>query len=307
MESQHEIATSPEFRQMIEELVCASDRFKPKYQHLDTPNTIERFNQVANSDMRAVLVLASRPFSNINYLRKAEEDISHLEKVKTTVEYCGLCGLFGTENRTIKCYDQEKLSKIRNTFNGPALIPNLLPPPDYLMGKLGHPSLQGNKAECWKNVCGKLEAISDPLPAFFFEKADQTKAQEKALSKKEFRREEERQSQVADYISNFVLVQLKTFEGAGQYPGGPEALTKRCFSVYTVKFNREKIEEGIINYGVRWVDDYTHKHGSWSKKSSRVTVPLPRYRVVQLPNQPSIAAFDDASYCEQLKELVDDK
>ena len=65
-----------EIREQIMSYVCKSDRFKPDYEHLDTLNLIAQFDRAAaDPTKQSVLVLASRPFSNVNNLNKAQSNV----------------------------------------------------------------------------------------------------------------------------------------------------------------------------------------------------------------------------------------
>jgi len=172
--------------------------------------------------------------------------------------------------------NESKLQEVRNTFNGPALISNLLPPPSHLMGKLGHPSLQSGKKEAWKEVIGKIEAIDSDLPNLFYESIT-------GLDKKSLRREQDRIAAMYSRMKEFAIKTLTSFEEPKKYPGGTMELYKRCFTLYHVKFVRNQGADGLTmltGYKVKWIADYTHKENGWSKKSDKVTIKLDPYSVL---------------------------
>lgn len=256
-----------EIREQITSYVCKSDRFKPDYEHLDTLNLITQFDRAAaDPTKKGVLVLVSRPFSNVNNLNKAQHNVP-IEKVIKRAWWMG--GDWYVRN-------ESKLQEVRNTFNGPALISNLLPPPSHLMGKLGHPSLQTGKKEVWKDVIGKIEAIDSDLPSLFYETIT-------GLDKKSLRREQDRIATMYGRMKEFAIKTLASFEEPRKYPGGMMELFNRCFTLYHVKFVRKQdsdVLDGLEGYKVKWIADYTHKEKGWSKKSDKVTVKLNPYSVL---------------------------
>ena len=256
-----------ELRAYIESYVCKTDRFKPDYEHLDTLNLITQFDlAAADLTKQSILVLASRPFSNVNNLNKAQSNVP-IEKIIKRGWWMG-------GNSYVR--NESKLQEVRNTFNGPALISNLLPPPSHLMGKLGHPSLQSGKKETWKDVIGKIEAIDSNLPNLFYETIT-------GLDKKSLRREQDRIAAMYSRMKEFAIKTLTSFEEPKKYPGGTMELYKRCFTLYHVKFVRNQGADGVARltgYKVKWIADYTHKEGGWSKKSDKVTIKLDPYSVL---------------------------
>jgi hypothetical protein len=73
--------TKYEVRDTITKAVCAKDQIRHQ-PHLETPHLIEQFNQSAASGNNSILVMASRPFSNLNNLRSAYAEIPY-DVVKT--------------------------------------------------------------------------------------------------------------------------------------------------------------------------------------------------------------------------------
>merc|ERR1711916_308539 len=89
---------------------------------------------------------------------------------------------------------------------------------------------------------------------------------------------------------------------------------ERCFSVYFVKFvrSREKDSNGSVRgHEVQWLADYTHKSdratdGGWSKKSDKVTVPLPPYRIYVHDDGTVFAGWDGKSLKAQVVDYEKD-
>jgi len=278
-----------EIRKEIESYVCESDQFKTEYKHLDTIHLLSQFNDIAaRPDVRSVLILTSRPFTNINNLNKAHQAVP-IEKVIKGKWYMPM-----GEKQVI--YNEEKLNEVKNTFNGPALISNILPPPDHLMGKFGHPSLQSGKHESWKDVIGKIEAMDHNLPSIFFNPIT-------GLDKKSQRLEQERIKLLSKYMKKFTIDTLTSYEEPKKYPGGTMELYKRCFTLYFVKFVRDVYDSNKLKgYKVKWIADYTHKEKGWSKKSDKVTVKLDPYIVLIHESGMTFAGWKETSIKDQLNQ-----
>lgn len=276
-----------EIRRKIGLAVCESDRLGSNYAHLDNPTLIAKFNEIAHGESRGVLVIASRPISNLNALAKAHDSIP-IEKIVRTWDWWNykMC------DTAVK--DQKALLEVKNTFNGPALLSNLLPPTDHLVGRFGHPSLQSGKSEAWKSVIGKLDGICSNLPECFFWK-------EYGCGTKANKREKERIDEVQKFIDNYIYSTVKSYENAKQYPGGIMELFQRCFSVYFVRFVRNN-DNVLKGYKVRWLSDHTHstKTGLWKKKSEKVTIPIAPYQVYLHDDGMNFAGWN----IEQIKAQV---
>lgn len=285
-----------EVRKFIEEYVCNSDGFKPIYDHLDTMNILRKFDDMKNNpEIRGALFLVSRPFSNLNNLNKAYEEIPVIKSEKKYDWYRG------HYYNIVK--DTKKLDEVKNTFNGPALISNMLPPPDHLLGRFSHPSLQSEsgrqEARIWKDVMGKIEAIECNIPNFFFENFE-------GLDKKSLKRENDRISQIYEFMKKFALNKLGEFDAPKGYPGGAVELHKRCFTLYYVKFIRDGSDK-LIGYKVKWITDYTHKEKGWSKKSDKVIIKLDPYSVFIHESGMTFAGFNEKSIKKQVDEYISNK
>lgn len=262
----HPILPDPEhLRSAIAAYLSAGDHFKPEHSALDTANLLQRFDP-----SQAALLVASRPFSNLNNLFAEREKAQSIVTVIGELEYCSCgnpeaCWWNVTKTRVI---DGEKMTEIKQTYNSPALLPHLLPPVSHLLGKLGHPALKSGKIEAWKQVAGKLEAISDPLPASFFPEPN-PKAN---LSRKEQREAEAIEVANQAIVDQFVTSTLDRLTLNKGYPGGLAALNERCFSLYS--YQPVGDDQRIV-----WLGDYTHKAKGWGKKKKSVTVPLPPYMI----------------------------
>ena len=253
-----------ELRKAIGSYLQTADHFKPEHAELDTATLLQRFNPVV-----PVLLLASRPFSNLNHLFAAREETKSIVVEVSELEFCS-CGnpegcWWNVTSKVV--YDSLKLADVKKTYNGPALLPHLLPPVSHLLGKLGHPALHSGKIEAWKQVAGKFEAISEPLPAWFFPEPN-PKAN---LSRKEQRLADEQAATNQALIDRFVQNTLDGLTATKAYPGGLAALNERCFSLYVYQ------PRGNHSQRVQWLADYTHKAKGWGKKKVSVTVPLPAY------------------------------
>lgn len=265
-----ETTENQKFYDKLTEVLTASDQFKPEYRHLDSVN----FTQFPLGES---IIVASRPFSNINVLNSAIQDSRYevtLEKQQPKLLKCGYRGcncLFYDPMipRSDKCVmllpDPQKMKEVRNTFNGPALISSLLPPIDHLMGRIGHPALQSGKLEAWKLVCGKVEAC-EPIPTPLPELRANPKRKEQAQYDDAVK---DRQNTLRKYVTQT----LEDFENAKSYPGGTKELYKRCFSVYIIE--RTENSTRIV-----WQYDVTHKNQKWSEKTASVTTPLPPYLII---------------------------
>lgn len=273
-----------EVRGEIASYVCQSNHLRPDYVHLDTATLIERFNELCDSGERGMLIIASRPFSNLNCLYAAHSSVPITRVIRGWGWY---------RDRYIR--DQGKLQEIKTTFNGPALISNLLPPSDHLAGKFGHPSLVSGNPDAWKEVIGKIDHIQTDLPNSFFLKED-------GYGKKSARRERKRISENEKYVKQYVSTVLESFDARGGYPGGSKNLYQRCYSVYFVRVVRT--DEGEVRgYEVEWLADYTHKSDrGWTRKSEKVTVPLPKYRIYIHDDGLTFAGWDGASLRAQVEE-----
>lgn len=259
---------SQSFYERLTSVLTETDQFKPEYRHLDSEN----FLQLPPGEF---IVICSRPFSNINTLNLEIKET----RIETVVEKpvdlkCGFPGcrcVFRDTSapRTLKCVlllpDPEKLRKVRQTFNGPALISSLLPPVDHLMGRIGHPALLSGKPEAWKLVCGKVESVQ-----LLTTQLTELRANPKRKEQAEY---DEIVKQRESEIRESVLQTLVDFEKPRSYPGGTKELFKRCFSVYIVK----RDDNTTL---VEWKYDMTHKNNNWSEKSNTVTTPLLPYTVI---------------------------
>lgn len=269
-----------EYRRQIETFVCSSEGFRGDYEKNDTLKLQDEFNSKVASGAKSVFVLASRHFSNLNHIARAHQ-AAIIEK-KITRDYEG-----NTDVTIIK--DQNKVYKLKNTFNGPALIPNLLPPGSYINSRKDHPSLQsGDIHKSWKNVAGKLEAISDELPPDFqVSQCDLIKARDQRLNitKKD------------TFIDAFIQSTLSAFSGPKCYPGGTKELYQRTFSLYRVDVIRSSTDNKVRGYKVIWLNDYTNKSKSsagtniWSPKSSKSTVGIADYNVYVHDDGTTFAAW----------------
>ena len=280
-----------EVRAQIGKYVSESEHFKPEYAHFNTEKLLEKFNQICKTDAKGVLIIASRPFANINNLNTAHSNVP-VTKV--------LRGNWWNGYNQILERDAQKQQDVKKLFNGPALISNLLPPSDHLAGKFGHPTLASGKSSAWKEVIGKIEDIRSNLPSAFFYK-------ETGIGKKADRRESDRLAEVNNYTESYVDEILGSFVARNGYPGGHQVLNQRCFSVYFVTFKRSEKSGTVQGMGVQWLADYTHKGESgWKKKSDKVTVPLPRYLVYIHDDGTSFAGWDRKSLKAQVDEYEKD-
>lgn len=250
-------ATNEQLYANLTTILTASDNLGPKYSQLDSTE----FAHLPNTDL---FVIASRPFSNINVLNKEVENATSEKEITFDVPMCWFCSCFDCSQsqpitKFVHQQDPVKMKKIRQTFNGPALISCLLPPVDHLIGKFDHPTLKTGKPEAWKQVCGKVEAW------LMVALAPELRANP---SSKERREHEARVNLQEKEARKFLLDTLAKFEQPKSYPGGKAELYQRCFSLYIVTADRT----------VTWICDYTHKE-QWSEKSAKVTVPLPPYKV----------------------------
>ncbi len=253
-----------EVRRTIAGYLRVSERFRSMHQHLDTVSLLTNFDKIAASECKAVLMLASRPFTNLNNLNTAYRGIPI-----------------------------DKIHKVKETFNGPAFLSNLLPPADALVGRFDHPDLQSGKESAWKDVAGKLECVQSDLPVCFF-------WEEEGYGKKASLRERKRVAEMESYIEKYVMGTLSSFEEPHCYPGGAQALHKRCFSLYCAEFVRDKHKK-LRGYKVRWIADYTHKsETTWSEKSKKVTVFCPIYRVYIYDNGVQFAGW----FLDSIKDQV---
>jgi hypothetical protein len=277
-----------EVRAEIEKYVCETEHHKPKYSHLDTKSLIELFNVVTSVDScEGLLMIASRPFTNLNNLSAAYNSVPILKVIRSWSWYT---------DRYIKVRDSAKLQEVRNTFNGPALLSNLLPPADHLVGKFGHTALVSGNPTAWKEVIGKIEDVCPIIIPAFFQKED-------GYGKKAERREKYRLREIDNFVCEYMRQTMETFEQKGGYPGGTQSLYKRCFSIYFVKIVRNPDTQNVRGYEVKWLDDFTHKDGNgWTKKSAKVTVPLPPYRVYIHDDEVTFAGWDGKSLKAQVQD-----
>lgn len=283
--SEHEV------RAEIAEHARETERFRKEYAHFNTEYLLDKFNQICYAGSKGALIIASRPFANINNLHAAHANVP----VTTIVDG-------NWYNRRVRFEkDAVKQKEVVNTFNGPALIPNLLPPTDHLVGKFGHPSLVSGKPSAWKDVVGKIEDIcsDDVFPDAFFCKED-------GYGKKAEKREKERAREVENFIETYANSTLSSFGGHKGYPGGLQDLSQRCFSIYYVKIVRPADGGVIRGFEVEWISDYTLKGGKeWMKKSEKVTVALPKYLVYIHDDGVSFADWDKKALRAQVKEYED--
>lgn len=276
-----------EIRAEITRHVCETERFRPEYSHLNTQTLIEKFNQICQTDSKGVMIITSRPFANINNLNAANANVPITKVMR---------GGWWNSYRDVHEKDERGQQEVRNTFNGPALISNLLPPSDHLAGKFGHPSLTSGKTSAWKEVIGKIEDIRSNLPHAFFYKED-------GIGKKAEKREHERLHEVTNYTESYVDTVLGSFGERNGYPGGLQVLGQRCFSVYFVKMRRSEKTGKVHGYAVRWIADYTHKGDQgWTKKGDKVTVPIPEYLIYTHDDGTSFAGWN----MKLLKAQVDE-
>ena len=124
-----EMHTAPkpaQMRSMIEQYLCVPDHFKPEHQHLDTARLLEQYRQFPENSGN--LVLTSRPFCNLNNLFAARPEATKI--VTYELEFCDCLNPDACWwiTRTRYVMDQLQNAKVKNTFNGPALLSNLLPP-----------------------------------------------------------------------------------------------------------------------------------------------------------------------------------
>ncbi len=284
---------SGSWRRQIETIVCQSEKAKLEYLHTDTTTLLDQFKgKVNDPDTRSIFVMASRHFSNINHINDAYKD-SVVGKVRTWSWWTG------SSWRVVR--DPSKVSLMKQTFNGPALLPHLLPPSEYIAGRQGHPSLQAHPmSDSWKDVSGKIEAVSDNLPSYFY-------LTDHDLPKwKDVRRNNKLKQEYQDQFAQEVLSTLDCPRG---YPRGPSELHQRVFSLYRVDIVRGK--ERLKGYRVHWTGDYTYKSNdkTWSTKSEKSTVPMQSYNVYIHDDGASFAFWsseDKSRLRDEIKSYMDE-
>ena len=268
------------YRRKIESFVCSSEGFRGDYEKNDTLKLRAEFDSKVASGAKSVFVLASRHFSNLNHIARAHQ--AAIVKKEINRDYEG-----HTSVTIIK--DQNKVYKLRNTFNGPALIPNLLPPSSYIVRRKDHPSLQSRDInKSWKDVAGKLEAISEELPSYFqVSEYDLIKARDQRINT----------TTKEKFIKEFIESTLSAFSDPKCYPGGTKELYERTFSLYRVDVIRSSIDNKVRGYKVIWLDDYTNKSKSnagtniWSPKSIKSTIGIADYNVYVHEDGATFAAW----------------
>lgn len=231
---------------------------------MDTSVLIDQFNDITSSKTRGVLMIASRPFSNVNHLRYVHNAVP-VKVVESKVWEYDWWGGCGYKKKKFYLRDQSAVNEIKNTFNGPALLPNLLPPLSELEKRRGHPYLKGGKMESWKRVAGKLEALTAVSEYCFYDYYPDS-----------FSKERRRQRQMSRFIDEFIEEKMTAL--CKHYPGGSKNYSQRCYSTYFVKIVRDS-ESQLRGYKVQWLSDHTFKDGQWSPKSSKSTLPIDEYKI----------------------------